>query len=316
MGHLIAWAGFLRHLFSRLDARFMEKIFKLPHHTWINDDAWIGWAMNLWACSQKWPSGQIISMLRYWDDLPIASTCFLWGSVDLQMFNFRRLMQESIGILALSVRLPVQDVPGAAPNAWPRLTETYSKISEIDVWNRRIDPNRQSNNARVRFGYVRMMCLQKWITHKHSSGGNLASLRHASAWRFLTGLRYLQERCFCPCARRTATGTVLIADIYQSCTIWFARSWCPKRLTNERERESVWARNLVVWYFFAGVPWAQQSFIAIHCQCFCRSAWAPCACRPQSVQWFAALTCKCCFILGNPPGCPSKKNIDCYPLVI
>jgi hypothetical protein len=49
------------------------------------------------------------------------------------------------------------DVPGAAPNAWPRLTETYSKISEIDVWNRRIDPNRQSNNARVRFGYVRMM---------------------------------------------------------------------------------------------------------------------------------------------------------------
>ena len=220
------------------------KIFKLPHHTWINDDAWIGWAMNLWACSQKWPSGQIISMLRYWDDLPIASTCFLWGSVDLQMFNFRRLMQESIGILALSVRLPVQDVPGAAPNAWPRLTETYSKISEIDVWNRRIDPNRQSNNARVRFGYVRMMCLQKWITHKHSSGGNLASLRHASAWRFLTGLRYLQERCFCPCARRTATGTVLIADIYQSCTIWFARSWCPKRLTNERERERVCEREI------------------------------------------------------------------------
>ena len=159
------------------------------------------------------------------------------------------------------------------------------------------------------------MCLQnKWIIHKHSSGGNLASLRHASAWRFLTGLRYLQERCFCPCARRTATGTVLIADIYQSCTIWFARSWCPKRSTNEREREReresvcVWARNLDRVIFFAGVPWAQQSFIAIHCQCFCRSAWAPCACRPQSVQWFAALTCKCCFILGNPPGCPSKKK--------
>ena len=257
MGHLIAWAGFLRHLFSRLAARFMENIFKLPHHTWINDDKWIGWAMNLWACSQERPSGQIISMLRYWDDLPHV---FLGGSVDLQMFNFRRLrrlMQESIGILAVSVRLQVQDVPGAAaPNAWPRLTETYSKISEIDVWNSRIDPNRQSNNARVR-----MMCLQKWIIHKHSSGGNLASLRHASAWRFLTGLRYLQERCFCPCARRTATGTVLIADIYQSCTIWFARSyrsWCPKRLTNERERERerecvcVWSRNLVVWYFCCG----------------------------------------------------------------